>query len=125
MQPDQLQQLLKFLTDTLSEGKDFAVDQAPKFVQELLWWRVAEAEFWMIFGLGVFIIAVLIGWAIYANSSEFSKSTAKAGWWALTLGGLILCFLFQAVNLYTIIQVKVAPRVVILEMVRDLIGGHR
>lgn len=118
----QLDQLLKFITETLQEGKDFTVAQAPKFVQEILWWKYYEALFWCGVGIGVIVFGALLGQFLtgFYETKEDWEERRTARWLPL-LGGLVLGFCIITSNIYTIIQVRVAPRVVLVEMVRDML----
>ena len=122
MQPNQLEQLLKFLSDTLQQGKDFSVEQAPLFVKELLAWRVAEDTFWCAFGLFLIFLSIILG--ILAGRS-FPKGTQDRRSWHIVppFGALVIATIIWSFNIYDIVKVKVAPRVVIVEMVRNLIAG--
>lgn len=122
----QLAELLKFLTDTLQQGKDFTLAQAPLFVKELLMWQVMQA--WIFIGVWTVVALILVTFVrkffIYAaclHDDEDSRRTLNYG--MFTTAGVILLIAW-ATNLWTIIEVYVAPRVVVLEMVRSLISSH-
>jgi membrane protease YdiL (CAAX protease family) len=131
MQSSQLDQLLKFLTETLQQGKDFTVDQAPKFVQELLMWRFYESLYFVVLGAAL----LLFGWAVaffVGRGVARVKAASKNGYceyagaqWIIGLGATIVSAIVISINGYTMVQVKVAPRVVLVEMVRNLIAGQR
>lgn len=133
MQTSQLDQLLKFLTETLQQGKDFTVDQAPKFVQELLYWRFYEAVFWCGVGVAIVIAGALAGqflvgfWKLEPNEKKGYgyDSERRMARWLPMLCGLFLGFVVISNNVYTMVQIKVAPRVVLVEMVRNLVAGQR
>lgn len=129
MNGNQLEQLLKFLTDTLQQGKDFTVDQAPQFVRELLAWQFYQAAIFT--GLGVVIM--LAGWIIAAliirrvNKAKAEKrySEIDGVQWLVGIVGTLAGVIILVVNIQAMIQVRVAPRVVIVEMVRSLISERR
>lgn len=123
MEPGQLERLLKFLTDTLQQGKDFTLDQAPQFVQELLRWKFYEAGFWVGVGILIMLLGLLIGHIVH-NATEGDEDDNLFKWIPRIIGCL-MGILFVLVNVYTMIQISVAPRVVVLEMVRDLLITHR
>jgi hypothetical protein len=122
MQPSQLDQLLKFLTETLQQGKDFTIDQAPQFVRELLVWRFYEAAFFIAIGGFVALIIGTIGASFIADCNGDDGPTAKK---FVRLAACLIFAFALGLNGYTMVQVKVAPRVVIIEMVRDLISARR
>lgn len=127
---NQLAQLLKFLTETLQQGKDFTIEQAPQFVKELLMWRYTEALYFCALGATL----VLASWVIAAFLTRRiakEKAASKSGYsgldggnWMVAIGGTVVGALIIGMNLYTAVQVKVAPRVVVVEMVRSLIAGQ-
>jgi hypothetical protein len=127
MENEQLQQLLKFFLDTLAQGKDFALEQAPQFVRELLAWRVAEDIFWIV------IFALFIGSAI-AFTGHWAKQGLKAKdlsrgeesdlrvlYWLPKVIGAVIFLIVLAVSGYDLVKVKVAPRVVIVEIVTGML----
>lgn len=118
MQPDELQKLLAFLTSTLQEGKTFVVAEAPSFVQELLRWRYYEALFFI--GLGAAFL--LVGWAVGFILRKAMEDDAPL--WICGIGGSAIGVLLMATNAYVAIQVQVAPRLVLVTMVRDLLTGR-
>lgn len=117
----QLDQLLKFLTESLQQGKDFAVDQAPQFVRELLLWRFYQCEIWIGVGVFLLILGLLVGQLLAGFNDD--PSDRRLARWMPSLGGFVLCFIFVAANTWDMVQIKVAPRVVLVQMVRDLIAG--
>lgn len=127
MQTSQLDQLLKFLTDTLQQGKDFTIEQAPKFVQELLWWKYYEALFWCGVGVLFMVFGIVLGQfmvGFYTKELGGDADERRCARWLPSLGGFVLGCAFIATNVYTMVEIKVAPRVVLVEMVRSLIAGN-
>lgn len=131
MQPSQLDQLLKFLTETLQQGKDFTVDQAPKFVQELLAWRYYESLYFVALGVALLVAGWVVAFFVGRGVAR-AKAASKSGYceyagaqWCIGLGVTVASALVIGFNGYTMVQVRVAPRVVIVEMARDLISSRR
>jgi hypothetical protein len=128
---DQLEQLLKFLLDSLKETKDFTIEQAPIVVKEYLHWYLAESVFWAVLWLVIGVVAAIaVGRFIDACSdatNEFDKPSASAVR-AMKIGfrTLLACIttVFVATQVYDIIKVTVAPRVVLIDFVRDTISGR-
>lgn len=115
MQPTQLDALLKFLTDTLAQGKDFTLEQAPLFVRELLLWRFWSDAIWAAsITAAMLVVAVAVGWWDDDASRWFTRT-----WCALII------VIAVSMNAYDMVKVTVAPRVVLVEEVRRLIGGQR
>lgn len=124
MQPPQLDGLLKFLTDTLQQGKDFSMEQAPLFVRELLMWRFYEAAFWC--GVGVVIIlAGFVAAQFFARCVADDEDERRIAYWVPPLIAIAIGSLVIGSNVYTMVQIRVAPRVVLVETVRDIIAGPR
>jgi hypothetical protein len=122
---DQLAQLLKFLTDTLQQGKDFTIDQAPQFVRELLVWRFYEAMLYMIFfSLSFLVVGVGLERVIIDTMAVDDKDKRTVKVWIYPIMFLFIVFAI-GINSFTMIQVKVAPRVVIVKMVRELLSNQR
>lgn len=123
MQTDELARLLKFLTDTLQETKDFTVDQAPAFVRELLLWRFWEAATWAAIWtcIGVLLLTVGARFAgrLFEDDDDHLARTIVRGI------ACVILVLAWSTNALTMVQVKVAPRVVLVEMARDMIAGPR
>ena len=117
---EQLEQLLKFLLDTLQQGKEFTLEQAPQFVRELLLW-----EFWSWAAWAVFWTMVSLLGATYIASKgdpncDDGPSPVLIRIISITIGliALMVCG-------YHMIKVTVAPRLVLVEMMRQLISGNK
>jgi hypothetical protein len=119
-----LADLLKFLSDTLQQGKDFTIEQAPLFVKELLWWNAAQSFLF----IGVVTMLTII-WLvpvrkIVASANDFDASQKSTwNWTSVAIGGLFWT-IFASVNVWDLVKVWIAPRVVIMEMVQQLISGR-
>lgn len=124
MQPDQWQELLKFLLTTLQEGKAFTVEQAPQFVRELLLWKFYEHAFWCGIG-GLWILAGLIAGQFFARYCAFDDDERRLSRWISGLIGLAIGTIVIATHAYGMVKINMAPRVVLVEMVRDLISNRR
>lgn len=123
----QLDQLLKFLTETLQQGKDFSLEQAPQFVRELLAWKFyASAIYACLVCLLAIVTSEIVGPFLrqqltYDNETEAGDRVVRAVRWCAAFVAIIGI----AVNVSVMVKVKVAPRVVLVEMVRDLIAPRR
>ena len=52
------------------------------------------------------------------------QSERRTARWLPSIAGFVIGFIVIIANARTMVQVKVAPRVVLVEMVRDLIAGN-
>lgn len=120
----QIEKLLQFLLESLQETKDFTLSEGPKFIQEFLTWTLYNA----IFGVVISALFILFGWLIWRmltkRIEKLNYRAEKVPWHFLRavlgignifIGGLILIF-----NISTVIKVLVAPRLVIIEMIKSL-----
>lgn len=126
MNSPSLDQLLKFLADTLQEGKEFSVEQAPQFVRELLVWRFYQAAVLCCVGVFIIVLGAILGqyfsgfWDKTRDGEEHRNAR-----WIPSLAGLIIGAIIIGMSASDMIQIKVAPRVVVVEMVRGLLAGQR
>jgi len=107
----------------LAKAVDFAVEQAPIVVQEFLSWKMGEA----IFNVILYTIATIILFCIARFLFKKIKNTKID--YPEEIVPISLAFMFSAVmlclitflhikpNIETIIKIKLAPRVYILEYV--------
>lgn len=112
-------QLLEFVTGTLKDGKDFAVEQAPMVVQEYLRWQFTEAIFFAVF-FGVLAIVV---WAIAPRFDKAIDGEGEAALFVRCVAALVFVFAV-GFNGYEAVKVKVAPRIVLIEYARSVIAGR-
>lgn len=108
----------------LAKAVDFAVEQAPIVVQEFLSWKMGEA----IFNVVAYSIAVIFLFCVIRFLFKKIRSTDMNNCPEEILP-IALCFMFSLVvfcgviftqlkpNIETIIKIKLAPRVYILEYV--------
>jgi hypothetical protein len=118
-------QLLQFVTDTLKDGKDFTVEQAPKVVQEFLRWYTAESIFWIVLWLVLgaiwWVVSDKIAKAIEVADDAEDAAVAKL---VMRIGGAIIVAIIVGNNAYCLVKVTVAPRIVLIEYARAVIGGR-
>lgn len=120
MEADKLQALLKFLLDTLQEGKAFTVEQAPQFVQELLKWQFYEAVFFAGSALLFGAVAQVAIWSVVRRM--LAKDIDHGAVSFVRIVAVAVSLSIALANIHTAIKVKVAPRVVLVEAVRGLIS---
>ncbi len=112
---------LNQLESGLKSAKDFSSEQVPLLVQEYLNWL-----FWS--SIGMSIICVAIFTVIYMISRKCHsllcpEREAAERFLLCVFGGLLLSIVsvFFVAGIHDAAKVKIAPRVVILEKVSDLI----
>jgi len=104
---------------------DFAQEQAPLVVQEFLAWRFSQAIIYLVVGvIALIALAYLVGKCF---SKDWSKETAGGSvFMGILFGGIFCAFLmFGCIipNVETIVKVKVAPRVYVIEWVADQVSN--
>lgn len=112
-------QLFEFVTDTLKDGKDFAVEQAPMVVQEYLHWQFAAA----IFGAVFFGLLAVVVWAMAPRVDEAMDADGEAAFGLRCVAALAFV-LAVGLNGYDAVKVKVAPRIVLIEYARAVLAGR-
>lgn len=128
MDKEQLNQLAKFLQETAESGRDFFVEQAPLIATEMLQWRYYQDVMGILICAIIAIVLYLIGRRI--NNIKRYREWLEGGGdviplhaipWALVIAPFIVscCLTFDAV------KCRVAPRLVLIEEVKDLIAPVR
>jgi type III secretion system FlhB-like substrate exporter len=107
----------------LAKAVDFAVEQAPIIVQEFLSWKMGEAIFnvvaYTIATIILFCIARFLFKKIKNTDINYPEEIVPLGL-GLMFSAVMFClitFLHIKPNIETIIKIKLAPRVYILEYV--------
>ena len=108
---------------SLAKAVDFAVEQAPIVVQEFLSWKMGEAIFnvalYTIAAIVLFCIARFLFKKIKNTDINYPEEIVPLGL-GLMFSAAMFClitFLHIKPNIETIIKIKLAPRVYILEYV--------
>lgn len=130
MKTDDAERIVKWFADTLEQGKDFTLEQAPDVVQELILWK--EVESLIVLGI---ITLVALGMCILCRfchrRSTVVPTGAKCGdpemnWRDGTIffGILALVFWLFAVPVTVIsyLQVWIAPKLYALEYAMHLLN---
>lgn len=107
----------------VAQAVDFALQQAPLIVQEFLSWKMGEAIFNCIFfSIAIIILLSIIVWAKKKTKTLYFHDDAMVGYSIiiifctfLTIGSTIPI----KNNIETIIKIKLAPRVYIIEYVTN------
>lgn len=127
MEPNQLNQLLQFLLDSLQQTKDFTIEQAPLIIQELLLWKFYSSMIYAAVWSAIGILIGTLGKQFMAGLMQEGRSdeiTIVNTGRLIRLIGIFVVLVAISVNGYTMLQVKVAPRVVLMEAVKGFISGR-
>ena len=105
----------------LIQAVDFAMQQAPLVVQEFLSWKMSEAIINLIFFGAAFVIAFCFFVFLIKKANEYIHSEAIVAIGLGMVGTLVimisLLFNFIKPDIQTIMKIKLAPRVYIIEYV--------
>lgn len=104
--------LVKFLTTSLEQGKEFVLEQAPAVAQEIIKWEIVAG--WM--ALGACFIGVLLGGILlyfaYQEREEFLGF--------LGVVAVLFSLSFAAENIRGLVKAYTAPKLVIIEEIKRL-----
>lgn len=108
------------IVEALKSGIDFASEQAPLLIQELLTYYTIYHSIWAIFGFIFLCIIIYIGYKIF--KVEGFDVDEPDDWGILLFLALvsILPTAIFTVNLMNVIQITVAPRLYLLEKLTSL-----
>lgn len=113
-----LESMLAYVEEGVKASASFAAEQAPLVVQEYLAWYWWSAVFLaVLFG---FIGLVLISFATWLIRKD-PDSDAIAPLLFMWIAGALFFFIGVGNNVYDMVKVSVAPRVVVLEQIGKLI----
>ena len=105
---------------------DFAQEQSPLVVQEFLAWRFSQAIIYLVAGV---IALVLLGALVKkCFSKDWLRETDGASVVGVIFGiGIFALVLGKAIvpNVETIVKIKVAPRVYVIEWVADQVQKNK
>ena len=93
-------------------------------------WKFYESAFWCGVGVVLMVLGFVAGrflagyWKPEADRDRYVEERYTARWLPF-FASLALGLIIIGSNVYTMVQVKVAPRVVLVEMVRNLVAGQR
>lgn len=106
---------------------DFAQEQSPLVVQEFLAWRFSQAIIYLV--MGVIALALLGALVKKCLSGSWRDATEEASGVVGTIFGVgvSLIILGKCVipNMETIVQIKVAPRVYVIEWVAEQVQKNK
>ena len=124
-------QMRAALTSVLSEvgamyttGKDFAREQAPIIVQEMVRWELAASAVWAVVGLAAVALARFLFLAACARDNDLCGSQRDAYGICAYIAGGIGCIFFLS-NLLDAAYVLCAPRLFIIKEASKLLGLYK
>lgn len=118
MQNDNLRAMLELLLGALKSTSDFAIEQAPLVLREMLWWSAGEAVLWMV----VFLtIAAVIHFKLAPLVAETAEAELAAPWLRFLSIGVALAAV--GFNGATLLKIWLAPRLFLVERIAALLSG--
>ena len=115
---EEIKAVMVELLSYLKTAADFAAEQAPLVLQEILNWGIASNLLWIIIGI-LFIALIVIGnvklTRKYPND-DFAPLYVISG-----LGGFFI-LIGVLMSMFDVVQIIVAPRVYLIEYVGRLVG---
>lgn len=128
------EELVTVIKDSLEVGKigflqiaDFAKEQAPILIEQILRWGLISNIFWALGSLIAF--AGLMRWMII-DSREFMKDTqskslryeSDGGIWAIWITFGLIFFITFACTLFNVLKITFVPNLYIFEYIRSIIS---
>ena len=104
----------------VAQAVDFALQQAPLVVQEFLSWKMGEAIInLMFFGVATFIMLFCLVFLLKKAKKNIENDAIVPIFFGTCFTVVILIFLFGNIknDIQTIVKIKLAPRVYIIEYV--------
>lgn len=122
--------VVKWLRDVVPQTKDFVVEQAPAVIQEIVTRAIALSSVGLFFGVVAITISILaIKVLIKARETRLSEedsydrrhvSDMEGGMYGLSIPAFITGMALTAANSYKLIYVLSAPKLYILEYLRNI-----
>jgi len=126
MKTDDAERILKLLADSLEQGKDFALEQAPDIAQELILWKRVEWVCAVVIGL---VACLLLYWACRLLWRRSKLPECKDFREGIELSSVV-CGTLSCVALgiwlgctISSLQVWFAPKLYILEYAANILKG--
>lgn len=117
---ENLVSILNYLQSLGSELEGVAREQTPIIIQEFLSWYTFSALFWIGFGVFIWLLGFTVSKFLRASKAE---EAVVVGYACLVISTMAAIPVVWA-NVYDLIKVRVAPRLVLIEKVSDLINGR-
>ena len=122
--------ILKIIADSIEKTRDFSVEQAPDVVKQLVAYKYAETVF------GIIVDAVLIlfffalgGLCAYSAQWVSGEPDGIGRVFAMVFSSIVGVFGFAGGclglcdNIQSLLKIRLAPKVFILEYLRDILGN--
>jgi len=106
----------------VAQAVDFALQQAPLVVQEFLSWKMSEAIINLIFfGVGTVILLFCLGFLLKKAKKNIENNAIVPIFFGTVFTVIALIFLLRNIknDIQTIVKIKLAPRVYIIEYVTN------
>lgn len=129
-----LAEILQFLKDGLESGVEFASEQAPILIQEILSWGIVINTAALLLSLSIPLTALIICWRVrvwLTHTCECTQwketigSDQETAWilghWVIPVASVMWTVAALSSYMPTILKIMVAPRLYLIEQVRHLI----
>lgn len=118
LEEEQIQVLEKFIMESFTQAKDFAETEIPIYVQEYLSWYFWSSVFFVVIFTILTLCTVVLGMLIFKYGKKEDQYEIKALGCVVMIAGVLFFGGGLTENLYDAVKVSVAPRVVIVEVLR-------
>lgn len=115
-----LAEFLTTTTNTISETKNFAVEQFPDVIRELILLKRVEMSFYITLWLAIFTLGVVVAYKLIKNFEKMDMDS-KPPCVALTIILWVMIILSLFLNFYSWICPWIAPKVFVVEYLSKLI----
>jgi len=109
---------LDFITQSLKEGKAFALEQAPYIAREIVEYHTTSAIVLLSLSVTVFVVFVIA--AIWCHVRTWDDDMGKPIAASLLWMCAVICIIPIGINGNDLIRIKTAPRTVILSEINNL-----
>ncbi len=119
------ERILKLIADSLEQGKDFAIEQMPDVVQQLIMWRITLHSI----GFALFLLILIIscsvlhcgvkksGGILDANTRDYSSTEVKN---ITSLLVTLIAIPFVLMQAYNLLYIVMAPKVYVIQYISNL-----
>lgn len=115
-----LKPLVNSLIKLIEKGTDFVKGQIPDVAQQILAFKKMEAIFEVVF---MFLLTAALGTGLLFSLNH----GCEAGVWIFLVAGIIAAFCLVLAtygSCMTLLQIKYAPKLYLLEFLRDLLANN-
>ncbi len=123
---ERLNSALAKIGEWVEVTEEFAFEQAPLLVQEIVWWGIADGGYWVAFGVFFLTLAFVWGRACYKRWERIEEMSGDSGdfmrfmVFVLTIIPAIAGLLLVMINIMGMLKPIVAPRLYLIEYFRQL-----